>query len=507
MCNLRKSPLSQDDDYDNYKKKTTPLPWMQLAIVYLIQFAEPLTATVIYPFINQYVRETGITKGDERNTGYYAGIIQSAFFFAEAAAVVPLGMASDRFGRRPILLLGPLGLAFTMLGFGASTRFLPLVFFRCMQGIFNGNIGISKSVISEITDSTNIADAFSFTPVVWTSGVTIGPFIGGILAQPADRWPGVFGKLVYFRSHPYFLPCLAASFLAFSIFLTSLIALRETLSSALNGQAPTYKSKSSPSSSTTNLVADDDVPPRYGSTETTHCPLLNPELENGRGSPSDDDGPFSLRDLLKSRDIQIVLINWGYVAFCDMSVQVLTPLMWSTSIEHGGLGFSPYAIGMTMGTYGLLSAFLQVTFLGKIIKRFGPRRVHITCFSSLIVSSLSFPVASFFARRSGRTDWTVWTMVIISLASQSMRAGAYGAMMVIITGVAPNRSSLGTVNGVGQAVGSITRSLGPSFASSLHSISLQRQLAGGNGVYYIMTVIVVIGVRLTFMLPKKLRLV
>ena len=56
-------------------EKPTPLPKFQIFIVFLIQFAEPITSLVIYPFINQFVRETGITNGDERKTGYYAGII------------------------------------------------------------------------------------------------------------------------------------------------------------------------------------------------------------------------------------------------------------------------------------------------------------------------------------------------------------------------------------------------------------------------------------------------
>jgi hypothetical protein len=56
-------------------EKPTPLPKFQIFIVLLIQFAEPITALVIYPFVNQFVRETGITNGDERKTGYYAGII------------------------------------------------------------------------------------------------------------------------------------------------------------------------------------------------------------------------------------------------------------------------------------------------------------------------------------------------------------------------------------------------------------------------------------------------
>lgn len=57
------------------KKDPTPLPWLQLFIIHLIQFAEPVTATVIYPFINQFIQETGITKGDERRTGYFVGMI------------------------------------------------------------------------------------------------------------------------------------------------------------------------------------------------------------------------------------------------------------------------------------------------------------------------------------------------------------------------------------------------------------------------------------------------
>jgi hypothetical protein len=66
-------PLLQNNDGD--QEQPTPLPKLQLFSVFLIQIAEPLTATVIYPFINQFVRETGITGGDEKKTGYYAGLI------------------------------------------------------------------------------------------------------------------------------------------------------------------------------------------------------------------------------------------------------------------------------------------------------------------------------------------------------------------------------------------------------------------------------------------------
>ena len=55
--------------------KPTPLPKLQIFILFLTMFSEPITGLVIYPFVNQFVRETGITQGDERKTGHYAGII------------------------------------------------------------------------------------------------------------------------------------------------------------------------------------------------------------------------------------------------------------------------------------------------------------------------------------------------------------------------------------------------------------------------------------------------
>ena len=60
---------------DEERIKPTPLPRLQLFITYVIQFAEPITALVIYPFVNQFVRDTGITKGDETKTGYFAGVV------------------------------------------------------------------------------------------------------------------------------------------------------------------------------------------------------------------------------------------------------------------------------------------------------------------------------------------------------------------------------------------------------------------------------------------------
>jgi hypothetical protein len=61
-----------------------------------------------------------------------------------------------------------------MVSFGLSRTFPALVASRSLVGLLNGNIGVLKSVLGEISDDTNVAQAFAFMPIVWCTGSTIG---------------------------------------------------------------------------------------------------------------------------------------------------------------------------------------------------------------------------------------------------------------------------------------------------------------------------------------------
>src|ERR1700733_7192881 len=68
--------------------------------------------------------------------------------------------------------------------------------------------------MAELSDSTNAAQAFSYMPIAWSAGATFGPLIGGQLANPAERFPGLFGDVGLLRHYPYVMvmafPALAA---------------------------------------------------------------------------------------------------------------------------------------------------------------------------------------------------------------------------------------------------------------------------------------------------------
>ncbi|KAJ7199556.1 major facilitator superfamily multidrug-resistance, DHA1 sub-family [Mycena haematopus] len=462
---------------ENPPQKRTPLPKFQVFILLFIQFSEPVTALVIYPFIMQFIRDINITGGDESKTGYFAGIIESVFFMAECLTVVYFGRASDRYGRRPILLFGPIGLAMSMLGFGFSKSFWSLMLFRCLMGAFNGNVGVSKSVMAEISDSTNIAEIYSLLPFMWTIGVAVGPFIGGTLANPATRYPDTLGKIDILREYPYLLPCATAGLLAFVAFVIGFLGLKETLPAAVARQK-----KSRQGTEVEPLLSNDsDVSPANAT--PTEVPPLR---------------------ALFIRPVLIALMNHAFLCFCQMSYDVMIPLVYATPIEMGGLGLSPLYIGRIMGLCGLLNVFTQVFLSAKAIRRFGPHTIFTTAFCCLSFSFLAYPFLNYFARKAGRVDTSVIIVIILQLSSSFVIFPTFACTQMFIVDSAPTQNSLGGVNGLAQMASSILRSIAPTFAASLFSSSVSYNILGGNFVFFILCAISLCGFRASLLLPRKL---
>ncbi|KAF8813374.1 major facilitator superfamily multidrug-resistance, DHA1 sub-family [Phlegmacium glaucopus] len=483
-------------------EKPTPLPKFQIFILTLIQFAEPITGLVIYPFINKLIRETGVTNGDERRTGYYAGIIESAFFFAEAVTVIQWGYLSDRFGRRPVLLLGPLGLAVSMFIFGASTKFVPLVLSRCFQGIFNGNIGVTKSMIVEITDASNIGDAYALVPLIWSVGSTIAPIIGGVLSNPATRWPDTLGQIHYLRHHPYFLPCATSGFLAFATFIISFFGLKETLPSLV--AAPHQRQLDEVSSD--NIIIPNATAKTslinhgerldYGTTDAT-------ERSQSSSSSNSSSGLESNTSSFLTRGLLLIYLNYAALSFLDMGHFVLLPLFYSTSIPLGGLGLDPFRIGVTLGTFGCINAVIQANALGPLIRKYGARKMYIVSFPGLIACFALYPIMRHFAQTAGRVDGFVVACMMIQLSCYICIYIAYGSMQVMLAQHVADSGRMGTSLGIGQMLASGMRSISPVLVSSLFSISLQRDLAGGNLVFYILMGLTLFFVRISHFLPHS----
>ncbi|KAG8793986.1 hypothetical protein FRC12_000950 [Ceratobasidium sp. 428] len=437
------------------RKTPTPLP-KQLFVILCLCLAEPITSSVIYPFITELIATLGVTHGDDRKVGYYAGIIESIFFLTETCLILQYGRLSDRIGRRPVVLLGLFGLAFSITSFGLAKTFVGLVVARALSGALNGNAGVIKSIVCEITDETNRAQSFALLSVTWSAGSTIGPVLGGSLAHPASRFPSVFAhpvwqsvpfpnRLGFWKEYPYFLPCFAATGVAIAAWCVALMFLRETL--------PAKR---------IHLVRK----------ATSEYGTITWDAERPATTQSDSAIPCAgLRAVLTPR------VGWAIGSFMllslvDIAWVVLQPLVFATTPTLGGLGLSPPTIGLILGAQGLFSGIFQATAFSSLHARFGAVRIFrvaLACYAGLFLS---------FVIMTRVEGWLVWIVVAVHVVMSCVASLGFSCTFIFVTSSTPSPSLLGTTNGLAQTSCSLVRALGPAGAASLFALS------SGSGMAY-----------------------
>ncbi|KAF8640235.1 hypothetical protein AX16_010131 [Volvariella volvacea WC 439] len=510
---------SHDNDHNDpsrkTKKKITPLPWFQFSLVLLLQLAEPLTSNVIYPFAPQLIREIGITNGDETKVGYYVGLMQSLFFLTQAFTVLHWSRISDRVGRKPVILSGLFGLSVSMYCFGLSSTFWGLVLSRSLNGALNGNIGVIKSMMAEMTDSTNIATAYAYMPIAWSTGGTLGPVIGGSLSKPVERFPHLFGNNEFLKKYPYFLPCAVPATYTALAWLVTYFFLKETVTAPVSywqlfkGWFRSEKQKK---------LEDEDSRSLLGVHDDGDCRILDSSAATSSSTPvpppTITEKPLPLRQLL-TPNVLIAASNYAFLSLVDIAYRAIQPVFFSTPIALGGLGLPPSTIGNILSAFGVLNGVFQVMFFARIHDRWGAKRTFVLGIAAGAPVFVMFPVMSFLARmgESGSVvggagagaglSWMVWTAVAVQVVVSILISVSYGAIFIFISAASPNRASLGATNGLSQMSVSVMRAIGPALANSLFSLSIERNYLGGWLVYYILLLIVAISLFVASLLPDE----
>ncbi|KAF8833233.1 MFS transporter [Paxillus ammoniavirescens] len=475
--------LLSSESGNEFKRPTvTPLPKLQISVLLLSALIEPIASQSIYPFINQMIRELNITGGDETKVGYYAGMIESLFFVTQALTVLQWSRLSNHVGHKPVLLLGIFGLSLSMLCFGLSRMFTGLVLSRCITGALNGNIGVMKSMLGELTDPTNMAQGFASLPMTWSVGGTLGhiigsPAMGGILAQPQDNFPHLFSS-PFWAKFPYFLPCAVTAGFAVLTFLAILVFLKETLP------------RSVVPAKATSLVERET-----GRLETGYG-----TVGKQQGSLADlSDAPVPLRKLLNASRV-LRIANYGVLSTLEIAMYALQPLFYSTLIELGGLGFTPITIRLWMAAFGIANALIQLFCFAPLVNRLGTKtvlRVGHACFIPIFGL---FHIVNWVAKRWGVT-WIVWVLLTFQMVLTVVMDMSFSCTLMYIITSAPNRRSLGALNGVAQTTASVVRAIGAASATSLFAYSIRHDFMGGYGVYVVIILIAIATSPLCAMLP------
>ena len=121
--------------------------------------------------------------------GTQVGFLFTAFSGMQFLASPVFGALSDRFGRRPIILLGLLGQGLAYVLMGAANSLTVLFVSRIVSGVTAGNISATQAYVADVTPWQHRTRAYGLVGAAFGAGLLFGPALGGVLTLVDTRAP------------------------------------------------------------------------------------------------------------------------------------------------------------------------------------------------------------------------------------------------------------------------------------------------------------------------------
>ena len=142
---------------------------------------------IIIPSFPTLISETAHVPFSEGSK--YFGWVMGAYAFMQFLFSPLIGNLSDRFGRRPILLISVLGMGLDYIVMYFAPDLFWLVLGRAISGIFGASFTSAAAYIADISTPEKRAQNFGMIGAAFGIGFVIGPAIGGLLADFGTRTP------------------------------------------------------------------------------------------------------------------------------------------------------------------------------------------------------------------------------------------------------------------------------------------------------------------------------
>ena len=148
----------------------------KLISVILVVFIDLLGFSLILPLLPYYAATFGAN-------GFVTGLLVASYAAMQFIGAPLLGRMSDRYGRRPILLISIAGTSIGFLVLGFANALWMLFASRIIDGLTGGNLSVAQAYISDVTDAQDRAKGLGLVGAAFGLGFIIGPVSGGLLSQ------------------------------------------------------------------------------------------------------------------------------------------------------------------------------------------------------------------------------------------------------------------------------------------------------------------------------------
>ncbi|MFD3162910.1 MFS transporter [Herpetosiphon sp. NSE202] len=156
-----------------------------LLTIFLIAFVGTMSYGVVIPITPFYAQEFGASE-------FQVGLIVGCYALMQFIFAPILGQLSDRFGRRPLLILSLIGTVCSLLLFGFANSLIWLFVGRMFDGATGGNISIAQAYVSDVTTDKDRARGMGMVGAALGLGFIAGPAIGALLSRDGNYQLPIF---------------------------------------------------------------------------------------------------------------------------------------------------------------------------------------------------------------------------------------------------------------------------------------------------------------------------
>jgi MFS transporter, DHA1 family, tetracycline resistance protein len=196
------------------------LDFKRVLPIFALTFVDVLGLTVILPLLHLYAAAYGATP-------LQIGLVAASFPLAQLIGVPVMGALSDRYGRKPLLLISQVSTCISFLMLASANSLALIILSRMVDGLFGANLATAQAAITDITDEKNRAQGLGLTGAAFGMGFLFGPAIA------------LFSLEV---SNSLATPALIAAAYSFVSILLTLFAFKETLPAARRRVGPLLQS-------------------------------------------------------------------------------------------------------------------------------------------------------------------------------------------------------------------------------------------------------------------------
>ncbi|KAI1759989.1 MFS general substrate transporter [Hypoxylon sp. FL1150] len=452
---------------------------------------------------------------ERKEVAKWAGVTSSVFSLAQSITAVPWGRASDRLGRKPVIMTGLLCTMVCFLIWGMSTSLTMAITVRAIQGASNGNVGIIRTMVAEmVTEKELQPKAFSVMPLVWSVGSVFGPAFGGLFAKPADQWPGLFGNSTFFKAYPFAFPNMIGAIFFLVSLATGILFLRETLESKRHsrdwglvlGERIKEAFREHPHRRAQRLRrysfqdAEVTAPLLSADARPTTAIAVKGRIEKPKS--------HSMSAVFTRQSI-INLVSYTFLALHSVAFdQVLPVFLNYPPIEHtpentslpfrftGGFGLTHARIGTIFAGYGVVSGLIQFLLFPVLCHRFGV----LNCFKICVMTfPLVYIVTPYTVLIEDTTMRYVALCMILIVKSFAVIVG-FPSTTILLTNSASSLSILGTLNGFATTFSALGRASGPALTGVAFTWGVKHDVIGLP--YWILASIAALGIIPAFMIVE-----